>query len=377
MLRFAVCLATCVLLLWGCGGDASSPTGDANRPAPTVAEVDLAIGVAEGEAPYMLGRISSVVADEQGRIFVADRQGNQVRAYDPSGVHLFDVATAGEGPAEVNTPCCLAFGPEGDLWVRDDQNRRYIRFQVDAEGATPAGQIRMDHTAFGYIVPTTFDADGHLIDVGSVSNEDGNQTVRMHRSASNETILQQPIPDAPEGRLSVQEIDMDGGGTAFLQQPFGPRAVDAHAPNSDWAFAITDRYEVVRYTASGDTLHVIARDVLGPSLSDEEREQARSSLERYASLADLSVEALQFGVPDRKPPITRIFFDADSRLWVQRSTPDGTPNEADVYTRNGQLNQVVQWPEDVTLHMGYLTADVLYGMRTTKDGVPQVVRLRM
>ena len=53
----------------------------------------------------------------------------------------------------------------------------------------------MDHTAFGYIVPTTFDADGPLIDVGSVSDEDGNQTVRMHRNAPNETVFQQPIPD--------------------------------------------------------------------------------------------------------------------------------------------------------------------------------------
>jgi hypothetical protein len=324
----------------------------------------------------MFGRISSVVADEQGRIFAADRQGNQVRAYDSDGVHLFDVATAGEGPGEVNSPCCLAFGPDGDLWIRDDQNRRYIRFQVDAEGATPTGQIRMDHTAFGYIVATTFDAEGHLIDVGSVSNEDRNQTVRMHRSASNETVLQQPVPDAPEGRLKVQEVSI-GNATAYFPQPFGPRAVNAHAPNSDWAFAVTDRYEVVRYNAEGDTLHVIERDVPGPPLSDDEQEQARSSLDRYASLADLSVEGLQFGVPNRKPPIARIFFDASNRLWVQRSTPENAPNEADVYTPDGQIDQVVQWPEDVSLRMGYLTSDVLYGTRTTDAGVPQVVRLQM
>lgn len=142
-------LIVCRVLL-----DASPPTEGASRPAPTVAEVDLSIGVAEDEVPYMFGRISSVVADEQGRIFVADRQSNQVRVYDPNGVHLFDVATAGEGPGEVSSPCCLAFRPDGDLWIRDDQNRRHIRFQVDVEDASPTGQIRMDHTVFGQMTAT-------------------------------------------------------------------------------------------------------------------------------------------------------------------------------------------------------------------------------
>ena len=375
-IRFArhACTIACLLVLFGgCGGESSSRSSDAERPAPAVAEVDLEIGVMEGEASFMFGRIGGVTADEQGRIFVADTQGDVVRAYDAEGTHLFDVATSGEGPGEVDNPCCPTIGPEGALWIRDDQNRRYARYQVDAEGATHDGQIRMDHSAFGRTAPVTFDSNGHLIDIGGVAGAEGFQTVRMHRSANDETTHQQAIPEAPEDRIDVQEVDIEGG-KAFIPQPFGARGFDAHAPNSDWAFAVTDRYQVVRYNADGDTLHVIERDVEGPALSEEEREQAQSSLDAYTDNYGISTGALDFGVPDRKPPITRIFFDAQSRLWVERTVADGVPHEADVYDQTGTLVEVVQWPAGVRLDNGLVTDSLMYGIR--QQDVPQVVRLR-
>lgn len=369
-----ICTAVCLLVLCGgCGGESSSRSPDAERPAPTQAEVDLEIGVLEGEALYMFGRIGGVTADDQGRIFVADTQGDVVRAYDAEGTYLFDVATSGEGPGEVNNPCCPTIAPDGNLWIRDDQNRRYARYQVGADGATPDGQIRMDHSAFGRAAPVTFDADGHLIDIGGVSSAEGFQPVRMHRNASDETMHQQTIPEAPEGRVDVQEVDIERG-KVFIPQPFGARAVDAHAPNSDWAFAVTDRYQVVRYNAEGDTLHVVERDVEGPSLSEGEREQARSSLDAYTDNYGISADALDFGVPDRKPPITRIFFDAQSRLWVERTVADGAPHEADVYDQAGTLVEVVQWPAGVRLTNGLVTDSLMYGIR--QQDVPQVVRLQ-
>jgi len=376
LIRFAryACTIACLLVLFGgCGGESSSRSSDAERPAPVVAEVDLEIGVMEGEASFMFGRIGGVTADEQGRIFVADTQGDVVRAYDAEGTHLFDVATSGEGPGEVDNPCCPTIGPEGALWIRDDQNRRYARYQVDAEGATHDGQIRMDHSAFGRTAPVTFDSNGHLIDIGGVAGAEGFQTVRMHRSANDETTHQQAIPEAPEDRIDVQEVDIEGG-KAFIPQPFGARGFDAHAPNSDWAFAVTDRYQVVRYNADGDTLHVIERDVEGPALSEEEREQAQSSLDAYTDNYGISTGALDFGVPDRKPPITRIFFDAQSRLWVERTVADGVPHEADVYDQTGTLVEVVQWPAGVRLDNGLVTDSLMYGIR--QQDVPQVVRLR-
>ncbi|MES3629426.1 MAG: hypothetical protein PPP56_04590 [Longimonas sp.] len=357
----------------GCGTDSARNAEGDVRPEPVAVTPDLTVGVMDGDAPYMFGRIGGVVADESGRIIVADTQGDVVRAYDAAGTYLFDIATGGEGPGEVSSPCCPAIGPDGDLWIRDDGNRRYTRYQVDEAGATSVGQVSMEHFAFGRWAATTFDADGHLIDVGTARGEEGFNPVRMHRSLDNETVHEQPMPAAPDGRIPTHEVSIEGG-IAFIPQPHGPRRVDAHARNGDWAYTITDQYEVVRFNADGDTLRVLSRSVDGPTLTDDEYQAAEAQLRRQTERFGIQPDALSFDIPARKPPLQRIFFDADSRLWVQRTTEAGAPNEADVYDTDGTLVQVVQWPREINLHMGQITDESLYGIASSD--VPQVIRMR-
>lgn len=377
-MRYTALVAfACLLILPACTSETPSDAEHAERPDPVAARVDLALGKADGDAPYLFGRITGIAVDEDGHIFVADRQGSTIRAYDAEGTYLYTLADTGEGPGEVNRPCCLAFGPEGHLWVRDDQNRRYARFSVTAEGGTPQGTVRMEHSMFGLVARTTFDAEGHLIDVGGARPEggDASQRARLHRSMENETVRTVFLPEAAEGRLPVYEAQM-GGGIAFIPQPMGPREQHAQSPHGTWAHTITDSYAVTWFDAQGDTLHVLQRDIEGPALSDEERERADRSLRRWSEQLGVSRASFPFDVPDRKPPIETIFFDADGRLWVQRSVADGAPHEADVYATDGTLAQVVQWPADIALSSGHLTADALYGIRQGSDTFPQVVRLR-
>ena len=117
----------------------------------------------DGEEPYLFGRLGGVTADVEGRIFIADLQANAVRAYDTEGRYLFDVATDGGGRGEVNRPCCLTTGPEGHLWVRNDQNRRYSQFEVMEDGASQISFIPMGYGTFGVQKPTTFDTDGNVL----------------------------------------------------------------------------------------------------------------------------------------------------------------------------------------------------------------------
>lgn len=349
----------------------------AERPDPVEATVDLELGQADGEAPYLFGQITGVAADDDGRIFVADRQSSTIRAYDAAGTYLFTVADRGEGPGEVNRPCCLAFGPDGHLWVRDDQNRRYARFSVTADGGTPEGTVRMEHTMFGLTARTTFDAEGHLIDVGAAQPDgaDTSQRARLHRSMKDETLRTVFLPEAPEGRLPVYEAQV-GGGVAFLPQPMGPREQHAHSPDGPWAHTLTDTYTITWLAAAGDTLHVLQRDTQGPALTDEERERADQQLRAWSEQFGVSRASFPFDVPDRKPPIDEIFFDEEGRLWVQRSVAEGAPHEADVYATDGTLAQVVTWPRGISLQRSHLTTDTLYGIRQGGDTFPQVVRMR-
>ncbi len=375
-MRYAALIALAAMLIFpACQSEAPSSTEYAERPDAVEARIDLELGTADGEAPYLFGRITGVAATDD-HLFVADQQGHTIRAYALDGTYRFTVATAGEGPGEVQQPCCLTLGPNGQLWARDNGNRRYVQYRLMADRAEPQATIRMDHGHFRSAA-VTFDPEDNLIDIGGGVEANGPRLgrARIHRSMTNETVRTVGIPEAPEGRVPMAEVPFNQG-IMFIQQPMGPSLRDAHGPGGDWAFTITDRYDVTWFDAAGDTLHVLTRDVTGPELSEEERMSARRSLQERIDRMDVGLSDLPFGIPSRKPALTTIFFDTNGRLWVQRSVEDGAPNEADVYARDGTLAQVVQWPAGIDLSSGHLTADTLYGIRQGSDTFPQVVRLR-
>jgi len=376
-MRFAtLALGLTLLLFTACQSE--EPTADEDeRPAPTEATIDLEIGEADGEEAFLFGQIAGVAADDEGRIVVVDWQANTVRAFDQDGAFLYTVATLGEGPGDVNRPCCPAIGPEGHLWVRDDQNRRYQQFRLADDGATPGRSVTMEHTMFGLRAATTFDADGHVIDVGTAPPDGTSHFVRtrFHRTADGETVHEVALPQAPIERLGIVEVEQNGG-TARYSLPGGAQEHDAHAPNGDFAYMVSDRYEVVRFNAAGDTLHVIARTPERLARTEDEQSELRQTLRQMAERFDIPLRQMEQKVPDTKLPLRSIFFDQHNRLWVQRTTAEGAPSEADVYAHDGTLNQVVQWQADIQLSQGHITEDTAYGVRTGADTFPQVVRLR-
>ena len=342
------------------------------------AVMDLRIGEAEGAAPYRFEHISGITVDQDGRIVVTDRNAHMVRAYDPEGRYLFTIAEEGKEPGEVNFPCCPTFGPDGHLWVRDRLNHRFNQYTLTGAGGIPNGSIRfwgdtwprLDHAI-------TFDQEGHLIDVAAQRpHAIGAYVARRHRSMDGKSVRVSVHRAGPHGRRETVLVIPADRFSLELFHPMGPTHRHAHSPDGTWAHAFTDTYDLTWRDARGDTLYVLERDLPGPPLTEEERMHVDEVLSKWREDYADEISYFPFEVPERKPVLANIFFDTDGRLWVQRSVKDGAPNEADVYTRDGTLAQVVQWPADVSLGHGHLTADTLYGIRQGDDTFPQVVRLR-
>ena len=62
--------------------------------------IDLRIGIAEGDAPYLFGWLADVAALGEGTIVTADSRTGEVRRFDADGRYLGRVGAAGEGPGE-------------------------------------------------------------------------------------------------------------------------------------------------------------------------------------------------------------------------------------------------------------------------------------
>ena len=173
----SVLLALCFGVGCAEGGIERSP-GD----VPTFhGTVDLEFGEIEGEDPYLFTRIESIVEDTRGRLLVADLQSHEVRVFGSEGDFQFRFGGQGEGPGELTQPCCLAFGPEGRLWVRE--STRYSVFRLDGASAEYDGGARIAHVGIGMVAPITFDAEGRLVDIGSLMTEDGGATARLHHGS--------------------------------------------------------------------------------------------------------------------------------------------------------------------------------------------------
>lgn len=368
--------ASALLLLAGVGctsaGDDPLPVG-----VPTFeGVVDLEFGETEGDEPYLFTRIESIVEDPTGRIVVADLQSHEVRVFDPEGRFLFRFGGQGEGPGELTSPCCLAFGPDGALWVRE--STRYSAFQLDATGARYDRGLPIVHGGMGMVAPVTFDAEGRLVDIGPLTTPEGRSvTARYHRG-----------PGGSVDTVSMADPDRQGTGSTavsrtlgetqmrfFVYQPFGPLWIHGHGSGGAWAEAISSEYSVGVHRPDGTVLRIEGARLAGPPLSPDERERAETLVDR--DLRRLDISGHPFGIPERKPPLADVFFDRSDRLWVEKTPADGDElREADVH-EGAELVARYRWPAGVRVGaVPWVTESALYG--TTRDSldVQRVVRVR-
>ena len=366
-----VLLALCFGVGCAEGGIERSP-GD----VPTFhGTVDLEFGEIEGEDPYLFTRIESIVEDTRGRLIVADLQSHEVRVFGSQGDFQFRFGGQGEGPGELTQPCCLAFGPEGRLWVRE--STRYSVFRLDGASAEYDGGARIAHVGIGMVAPITFDAEGRLVDIGSLMTEDGGATARLHHGSDGavDTVIMAGPEKHATGSTTVERMIGDTPVMFFVYQPFGPLWVHAHSPGGAWAEAVTSEYSVTLHHPDGTVSRVEGPQLPGPRLGPSEHERAQAAIDRDLQRFDLRDHP--FGIPDRKPPLADIFFDRSGRLWVEKTAAEGEEmREADVYAGSALVARY-RWPRRVSVgDVPWVTESALYG--TTRDSldVRRVARVR-
>ncbi len=338
--------------------------------------VELEFGDIAGDDPYLFSRIESIVADADGRLIVADLQAHEVRVFDREGRFLYLFGGEGEGPGDLTFPCCLAFGPDGLLWVRE--SFRYSAFALGPESARHERGLRIAHVGIGMVAPVTFDASGRLVDIGVIQDPEGNPlSARLHRyrDGTVDTVVMADPETQSAGRTTVQRQLDDTPVVLYVYQPFGPTWLHAHGPGGGWATTLTSEYSVAHHRPDGGESRIEGSAPPRVVLSPEEREWAEDWIARDLQRLDLSDHP--FGVPDHKPPLAAIYFDQTGRLWVEKARAQGDElREADVY-EGSTLVARYRWPGRVNPgSVPWISESVM--LATTRDelDVQRVVRVR-
>ena len=360
---------------------ACSEGGESDVTLPEVptfeGTIDLEIGDIDGDDPYLFSYILDVVADELGRIIVTDRNSAEIRVFGPEGDFAFHFGGPGEGPGEFGDLCCVEFGPDGELWVRE--SARYSVFVLGSDGAEYQRVLRTPHPGnIGLRAPFTFDMGGDLVSVGPVSGygdvslyarlrvlPDGAVDTVLMAEAERQTVSQATVPF---NRAGIS-------GLMYLHQPFGPQWIHAHTNGGTWADAVTSDYAINLHHPDGTVALIEGPALEGPPLSEGDRDWAQSRMERDRDRADIGRHPFQ--IPDRKPPLADMFFDSAGRLWVVKTLAAGeSVRNADVWDGT-TLVAHYRWPSRILdLPTPWATESALYGVTADTLGVQRAARVR-
>ena len=80
---------------------------------------EVSIGALDGDEEYLLGAVAGLDVDADGRIYVVDRQAQNVRVFSADGEHLLTIGRGGEGPGEFHQPDQVRVTDDNRIVVRD------------------------------------------------------------------------------------------------------------------------------------------------------------------------------------------------------------------------------------------------------------------
>ena len=377
---------------------AHQPTGPYD-PSPN-ADLQLipSIGGRSGDADYEFARISGVVVQDDGTVWVADGGAQtgtsgappKLRRYDAGGTFLGQVGRDGQGPGEYSAPNGLARLRDGRVVLRDvNLQDRLTLFGWDGTLDTVL------------VLPTRlfwihFGAEPLMADTASVlwlrfrgrpGPDRPEGFVRVNTGGS---ILDTvPFPRIPE----VPRVSVPFSGKTVSGGTFRSALTPRHQPTTLWApspdgrlatVARTDAYRIEVAPSTGDSRpdssvvpRVLERNVAPVPVSaqeqEAEREEMRTFVERYSG-GPVALPEL----PAVNPVLRGLQFAEDGQLLVGLAAPgvevDGRwtdPPHYDVFSRDGAYRGRLELP--VGFYLRGMRGNRLWGIQLGDFGVETVV----
>lgn len=348
-----------------CGADRTRPM---NASLGAFTE-ELRIGSAEGTGPSSFAQIAAIEVDPSGRIYVLERQSQEIRVFDAHGVHMRTIGRAGAGPGELQQAIGFAWDPHGRLWVMDQQNARYTVF--DTAGHLLFTRPRRITGWFTWRWQGGLDSAGRVYEWNHTASDPPAEMLLRYDSAIT-TADTFPLPSyRPEMFTYVRGKTMAMAATVA----FTPTLHWTTDPRGYLWFGVSAYYRIYQRTLPGDTVHVFERAYDPLPVTTAERDSAVASYEWFTKQGG---EIDPSRIPDRKPAFESFIVDDEGNLWVAPVVPsDQRGGALDLFDPSGQYRGRVMTLERFSPGAPFLIRrSRLYGVVMDADGVPYVIRAR-
>lgn len=289
---------------------------------------------------------TSLAGDDQGNLYVLDRDGARVLGYGPGGAFLGSWGREGSGPGEFGVgifggPRSLAVGPGDTLWVHDEANQRFTKFALSDHGSTSTplppsvqgigGQMSIDSTGVVVLLTTMSFA------AGGTGDAPAPPLVKLGRDGEPTDTLW--VAPAPERRIIG--ISGEGGRNMLmmLSRVFSPGFSWARFEDGGLAIQEVAEYEIRIVDDTGTLRRVIRRVPPPRQVTEQDRRRYLDSLlappdQQTSFNSEIArrqrAEATEFA--NVVPRIVTPRRDRKDRLWVGVSEREaGVIERIDVY----------------------------------------------
>jgi hypothetical protein len=335
----------CVVLLLACGGDGGWQGSVEVLPNGAVRVTNVSagswgedggwrlvpeqrLGELDGADALVFAAIAGLEADDAGRIYVLDRQANELRIFEADGAHVRTAGRSGAGPGEYANANGLFWLTPDTLVVVDQRGNRYSI--VDREGRH-VRSVPRDLPFFAWAFTGGHEGGVVLEQVALGVERDqpalvgiplrseagfGEDIVAAERphdlppASRRDTILLVPEQQTRD----FFEVRTERGGMV-MGVPFsaGPiRHLDGRG--SIWS-GHGSEFRIVRTTLAGDTLLEVLLEAEAAPVTDAELDEWRSG-EGVARFVEMGGDLDMSRVPRRKPYFDDLYIDPDGNIWA-------------------------------------------------------------
>lgn len=314
-------------------------------------EPSVTIGEVEGEDPYMLSGIWDAMKLADGRIFIPNSGSNELRVFDPSGVHLGSWGRSGEGPGEFNyaveverwpgDSIAAWYGPRRGVSVFDLEGNFAREITLERDPEDPRSR---------YVRPGAVTRDG-LILAGVDPHSDVEVPVELR--------------DA-DGRL-VSSLGTHPGHGVLIDGRLTPRILGWRVVQAPWRDLIihskTEQYEITAFARDGTIARIVRLDheSRAPTSAEVEayiEEQVYYPPEMLTSEIEEEQERERqryrdYPVGERIPAFASIVVDELDHLWVEEYEVPGSRRPGVLWTvfdPEGRVLGYVETPEGLVIH---------------------------
>jgi hypothetical protein len=289
---------------------------------------ELQIGEAEGADALMFASVSGLEADADGRIYVLDRQANELRIFGPDGAHVRSVGRGGGGPGEYVSANGLLWLTEDSLLVVDQQGGRYSVLTRDGEFVR---SVPRTISFFGWAFTGRILGD-RIYEHGFAGSGPDRSPALIGTSLRGSPIaggeafapglamdtIPVPSPAAP----SAEPFTVTAGGSSMMMGvPFAPEPFHYLDGDGEVWHGHGAEFRLVRSTLSGDTLMEILLDAEAASVTAAELEEWERG-PGVVRFREMGGQLDMNRIPRSKPFLESVYRDPDGHLWV--SVPSGS-----------------------------------------------------